>query len=147
MFQDMTLVIESPPRNTTNIITRIWRTVKSVLGDKKKVEQQPKDLATGTTVSIRLNPKSSKSHCVADSKFKKSTGKTTQLQQVEAAAALFQCKDVERMASARNVIERYYCGELLHQPDTTKLKPISEYRLFQKEDPLRIASARISLSK
>lgn len=70
-----------------------------------------------------------------------STGDNTQLQYLEAAAALFQHKDLDPMASARNVIEQGYHGEPLHQSDAITSKATSVGRTFKDKDPERLTSA------
>ena len=142
LLENMNLTIKSPPKNTTNAITRISRTVKFMLRDKKKMEQLIKQLNYWNDsldkMTSRLDQESSRRRlrtCL-------STADTTQLQYLEAAAAFFKHKDLERMAGARNLIEQGYGNEPLHQPDNITVKPTPEYRLFQDKDSEETASVR-----
>lgn len=53
LLESMTLAVKFPPKNTTNNITRISRTVKFVLRDKKKWSSPLSNSIIGTTVLIR----------------------------------------------------------------------------------------------
>ncbi len=144
LLENMSLAVKSPPKNTKGTITRISRTVKFVLRDKKKMEQLIKQLNYWNDsldkMTSRLDQESSRRRL----RTHLSTDDTTQLQYLEAAAALFQHKDLQRMASARNVIEQDYCSGPLHQPDI-KTPKMSEYHLLQDKDPERTAGVRSTI--
>ena len=142
LLENMSLTVKSPPKNTKGTITRISRTVKFVLRDKKKMEQLIKQLNYWNDsldkMTSRLDQESSRRRL----RTYLSTGDTTQFQCLEAAAALFQHKDLQRMASARNVIEQDYFSGPLHQPDIKTPKPTSEIPSHSRQDPEPTASAR-----
>ena len=142
LLEHMSIAVKSPPKSTKGTITRISRTVKFVLRDKKKMEQLIKQLSYWNDsldkMISRLDQESSRRRL----RTQLSTGDTTQLQCLEAAAALFEHKDLQSMASARHVIEQDYFSGPLHQPDIKTPKPTSEYNLLQDKDPGKSASAR-----
>lgn len=141
LLESMNLAVKIPTKNTTNTITRISRTVKFVLRDKKKMEQLIRQLSYWNDsldkMTSRLDQESSRRRL----RTYLSTGDTTELQYLEAAAVLFQHKDLEKLASARNMIEQGHRGEPLHQSDTIVSKATLGEHTLKDKDPERIAGA------
>ena len=140
-LESMTLAVKIPRKNTKNTITRISRTVKFVLRDKKKMEQLIKQLNYWNDSLDKMTSCLDQESSRRRLRTYLSTGDTTQLQYLEAAAALFQHKDLERMAGAMNIIEQGYHGEPLHQSDAITSKATSGERTFTHRDAERMASA------
>lgn len=147
LLENMTLAAKSPPKYTKSTITRVSRTVKFVLWDKRKMEQLIKQPNYWNNSLDRMRSRLDQESSRPRLRTYLSTGDTTQLQYLEAAAALFQHRDLEKMASARSVIEQSYRSEPLHSPETMTSKPTSEYRIFQDIDPEQMASARSVIEK
>ncbi len=126
----MSLSAKSPPKKT---ITRLSQTVKFVLRDKRRMEQLIKQLNYWNDsldkMTTRLEQESSRRRL----RTYLSTGDSSQLQCLEAAAALFKHQDLERMAKARNVIEQGYRGEKPHESEAPDSDPASEYRLTMEQ--------------
>ncbi|KAM0798968.1 prion-inhibition and propagation-domain-containing protein [Usnea florida] len=126
LLENISLAVKSSTKSTKGIVTSISRTVKFVLRDKKKLEQLIKKLNYWNDSLDKMTSRPDQESSRRRLRTHLSTGDTTQLQCLEAAAALFQHKDLQRMASARNLIEQDYYSEPLHQPDIKTPKLTSE---------------------
>ena len=95
LLENMSFAVKSLPKNTTSTINRISRRVTFVLRNNKKIEQLMKQLNYWNDrldKTSRLEQESSRRRL----RTYLSSGNTTQLQYLEAAAALFQHKDLEK---------------------------------------------------
>jgi hypothetical protein len=153
LLESMSLSVKAPPKRT---LMGIGRSVKFVLRDKRKIELLIKKLGSWNDslnqMSSRLEQESSRRRL----RTFLSTGDTTQLRHLEAAALLFKHRDIENMASARNVIETANRNEPAERPVDiagTALSPTSDFRLemnqldwqntpFRTDQPRAIAKFR-----
>lgn len=129
LLESMSLSAKAPPKRT---LMGIGRTFKFILRDKGKIEILIKKLCSWNDslnqMSSRLEQESSRRRL----RTFLSTGDTTQLDYLEAAASLFKHPDIERMANARNVIEHANRNEPARRPVDmagTPLSPTAEFRL------------------
>ena len=110
----------------------IGRSVKFILRDKRKIELLIKKLGSWNDSLNQMSSRLEQESLRRRLRTRLSTGDTTQLHYLEQAASLFHHKDIERMASARNVIETASRSEPAKYPVDaigTPLTPASEFRL------------------
>ena len=104
----MQLSVTSPPKRS---VAGIARTIKFVMRDKKKMQQLVKDLCYWNDSLNEMISGLEQASQRRRLRVRFSTGDVDQLQQLRAAAALLQHRDLEEMASARTVIEKGYWKE------------------------------------
>lgn len=109
----MQISVKQPPKRS---VLGLARTIKFVLRDKKKMETLVKELCYWNDSLDKMTSRLEQESMRRRLRVKFSTGNIDELQQLEAAAALLQHRDLERMASARTVIERGYTNEASSQP-------------------------------
>ena len=129
----MSLAAKSQSKHT---LAGLSRTVKFVLRDKRRIEQLIKKLSFWNDsldkMTSRLEQESSRRRLRAQL----STSDTIELQHLETAATLFEHPDIQRMASARNVIEQGVQNEKRNiEPEGTEAasNTRAEYRLEMGE--------------
>ncbi|KAL6716894.1 hypothetical protein ACLMJK_004806 [Lecanora helva] len=103
LLQNMALAAKSPPKHT---LERVSRTVKFVLRDKRRIEQLIKKLSFWNDSLDKMTSRLEQESSRRNLRTKLSTNDTTQLRYLETAATIFKHPDIQRMASARNVIEQ-----------------------------------------
>ena len=104
----MQLSVNSPPKRS---VIGLAKTFKFVVRDKKKMQQLVKDLCNWNDSLNHLISGLEQASARRRLRVQFSTGNVDQLQQLQAAAALLQHRDLEEMASARTVIEKGYWKE------------------------------------
>lgn len=104
----MQLSVKSPPKRS---VIGLAKTIKFVVRDKKKMQQLVKDLCYWNDSLNEMISGLEQASARRRLRVRFSTGDIDQLQQLQAAAALLQHRDLEEMASARTVIERGYWRE------------------------------------
>ena len=134
-LEQMSISTKSPPKST---LMRLPKTLKFVLSEKRKMEQLIQQLCYWNDsldkMTSRLDQESSRRRL--RSHF--STSNTSELRDLEAAAAFLKHQDIQRMASARKIVELGNIGEPLDrsqsQPSETQPStPPPEYRLEMNE--------------
>ncbi|KAL8679201.1 MAG: hypothetical protein Q9186_004498 [Xanthomendoza sp. 1 TL-2023] len=114
LLESMQLSVKSPPKRS---VVGLARTIKFVVRDKKKMQQLVKELCHWNDSLDKMTSKLEQESARRRLRVKFSTGNVDQLQELQAAAALLQHRDLEEMASARTVIEKgYYKEEALGPP-------------------------------
>ncbi|KAL8939852.1 MAG: hypothetical protein Q9211_002549 [Gyalolechia sp. 1 TL-2023] len=127
LLESMQISVKQPPKRS---VLGLARTVKFVLRDKKKMETLIKELCYWNDSLEKMTSKLEQESMRRRLRVKFSTGNVDDLEQLQAAAALLQHRDLEKMASARTVIERGYSTETPSQPpdaDTTPSGPITPH--------------------
>lgn len=125
----MTLSAKSPPKTT---LLDKFRKFKFVLRDKKKLEQLIITLREWNDSLDKMLSRVQQESARRRLRTRLSTGDTEQLQELESMAAMLNHADIQRMASARIVIEQGYQSEEPASPlDETfpSLASPSNYRL------------------
>ncbi|MCJ1276534.1 hypothetical protein MMC21_004340 [Puttea exsequens] len=129
LLESMSYAVKGPPRRT---LKGLFRTSKFVLRDKRRIEYLIKKLGG---YNDSLNQMSSR---LEQEKHRRrlrallSTGDIAELEYLETAARMFHHPDIQRMASARSVIEqanRPEPAKKLHDSSERPMSPISEFRL------------------
>ncbi|KAI4282473.1 MAG: hypothetical protein L6R38_002897 [Xanthoria sp. 2 TBL-2021] len=108
LLESMQLSVESPPKRS---VVGLAKTIKFVVRDKKKMQQLVKKLCYWNNSLNEMISGLEQASARRRLRVRFSTGDIDQLQQLQAAAALLQHRDLEEMASARTVIERGYWRE------------------------------------
>ncbi|KAL8783987.1 MAG: hypothetical protein Q9213_004238 [Squamulea squamosa] len=133
LLESMELSVKSPPKRS---VIGLARTIKFVVRDKKKMQQLVKDLCYWNDSLNEMISGLEQASARRRMRVRFSTGDVDQLQQLQAAAALLQHRDLEEMASARTVIEKGYWKEESpkSQPETAPAPldattPITDFRL------------------
>ncbi|KAI4277370.1 MAG: hypothetical protein LQ337_001811 [Flavoplaca oasis] len=108
LLESMQLSVKSPPKRS---VIGLAKTFKFVVRDKKKMQQLVKDLCHWNDSLNHLVSGLEQASARRRLRIHFSTGDVDQLQQLQAAAALLQHRDLEEMASARTVIEKGYWKE------------------------------------
>ncbi|KAL8718617.1 MAG: hypothetical protein Q9225_004258 [Loekoesia sp. 1 TL-2023] len=121
LLESMQISVKQPPKRS---VLGLARTIKFVLRDKKKMETLVKELCYWNDSLDKMTSRLEQESMRRRLRVKFSTGNIDELQQLEAAAALLQHRDLERMAYARTVIERGYSTESGSRPlDATSTQP------------------------
>lgn len=107
-IRDLSILDKAPPKNA---FTSLSRRIKFELRDKKRIEDLIKQLCYWNDSLDKMT-----SGLEQDAQRRRlrthfSTGDTTQLQHVEAAAAMLNHRDIQQMARVRLVIEQEYVIE------------------------------------
>ncbi|KAL2047204.1 hypothetical protein N7G274_001223 [Stereocaulon virgatum] len=135
LLESMSIATKSPPKHS---LMKFPKTLKFVLREKRKMEQLLQQLCYWNDsldrMTSRLDQESSRRRLRAHF----STGNTSELRDLKAAAALLKHQDLERMATARTVIEQGNHSEPLDRseaqsPDNLPSTPPPEYRLEMDE--------------
>lgn len=113
LLESMQISVKQPPKRS---VIGLARTIKFVLRDKRKMETLIKELCYWNDSLDKMTSRLEQESMRRRLRVKFSTGNVDDLQQLQAAAALLQHRDLERMASARTVIERGYSTETPSQP-------------------------------
>lgn len=113
LLESMQISVTSPKKRS---ILGLARTIKFVLRDKKKMEALVKELCYWNDSLDKMTSRLEQESARRRLRVRFSTGNVEELQQLQAAATLLQHRDLERMASARTVIERGYSSETPPQP-------------------------------
>ncbi|KAL8929713.1 MAG: hypothetical protein Q9172_000270 [Xanthocarpia lactea] len=108
LLESMSLSVKSPPKRSA---IGLAKTIKFVVRDKKKLQQLVKDLCYWNDSLNEMISGLEQASARRSLRVRFSTGDLDQLQQLQAAAALLQHRDLEEMASARTVIEKGYWKE------------------------------------
>ena len=116
----MQISVKQPPRRS---VLGLARTIKFVLRDKKKMETLVKELCYWNDSLDKMTSRLEQESMRRRLRVRFSTGNVDDLQQLQAAAALLQHQDLEKMASARTVIERGYSTETPSQPPDSPIVP------------------------
>ncbi|KAI4138269.1 MAG: hypothetical protein L6R39_006880 [Caloplaca ligustica] len=123
LLESMQISVTSPKKRS---ILGMARSIKFVLRDKKKMEALVKELCYWNDSLDKMTSRLEQESARRRLRVKFSTGNVDQLQDLQAAAALLQHRDLENMASARTVIEKSYNIENSpKQPDGVKAQPDS----------------------
>lgn len=127
----MQLSIQSPPKRS---VVGLARTIKFVVRDKKKMQQLVKELCHWNDSLDKMMSRLEQESARRRLRVRFSTGNVDHLQQLQAAAALLQHRDLEEMASARTVIETGYAREnnlapLVHGAPATSDATAIDFRL------------------
>lgn len=104
----MQLSVKSPPKRS---VAGLVKTIKFVVRDKKKMQQLVKELCYWNDSLNEMISGLEQASARRRLRVRFSTGDVDRLQQLQAAAALLQHRDLEEMASARTVIEKGYWKE------------------------------------
>ena len=127
----MSISTKSPPKYT---LMELPKTLKFVLREKKRMQQLIQQLSYWNDsldkMTSRLDQESARRRLRAHF----STGDTSELRDLEAAAAFLKHQDIQRMARARTIIEQGDVSEPLNRlqsrsPETLPPTPPPEYRL------------------
>ncbi|KAL8835135.1 MAG: hypothetical protein Q9170_003440 [Blastenia crenularia] len=108
LLESMQLSVKQPPKRS---ILGLARTIKFVLRDKKKMEALVKELCYWNDSLDKMTSRLEQESMRRRLRVRFSTGNIDDLQQLQAAAALLEHHDLEKMASARTVIEKGYSNE------------------------------------
>ncbi|KAL9035704.1 MAG: hypothetical protein Q9214_006459 [Letrouitia sp. 1 TL-2023] len=120
---------KSQPKSSIGVLAKKMR---FVLRDRKKLEQLIKSLCDWNNSLENMSSKLLQDSFRRRLRTKFSTGNMEQLQQLEAAAVLLKHGDLQRLASARAVVEQGYLSEKLGDPveeKSTSAPLESNYRL------------------
>ncbi|KAI4248474.1 MAG: hypothetical protein L6R40_001035 [Gallowayella cf. fulva] len=131
LLESMQLSIQSPPKRS---VVGLARTIKFVVRDKKKMQQLVKELCHWNDSLDKMMSRLEQESARRRLRVRFSTGNVDHLQQLQAAAALLQHRDLEEMASARTVIETGYAREnnlapLVHGAPATSDATAIDFRL------------------
>lgn len=131
----MQIAAKSPPKHT---LTSIARTAKFILRDKSKMQQLIKKLCSWNDSLDKMTSPLVQTASRRRLRTNFSTGDPQQLKDLEAAAKLLNHRDLERMATARRVIEEGCSSEKLGpSPSYNSISEPSgsppKYRLEMKE--------------
>ncbi|KAL8962607.1 MAG: hypothetical protein Q9193_001008 [Seirophora villosa] len=118
LLESMKISVTSPKKRS---VLGLARTIKFVLRDKKKMEALVKELCHWNNSLDKMTSRLEQESARRRLRVHFSTANVDELQQLQAAAALLQHQDLEKMASARTVIERCYGNEILSQPPVGKI--------------------------
>lgn len=119
----MQISVKQPPKRS---VLGLARTIKFVLRDKKKMETLVKELCYWNDSLDKMTSRLEQESMRRRLRVKFSTGNVDDLQQLQAAAILLQHRDLEKMASARTVIERGYSTEAPSRPHDADTTPNTE---------------------
>ncbi|KAL9600643.1 MAG: hypothetical protein Q9219_003076 [cf. Caloplaca sp. 3 TL-2023] len=108
LLESMQISVKQPPKRS---VLGLARTIKFVLRDKKKMESLIKELCYWNDSLDKMTSRLEQESMRRRLRVKFSTGNVDELQQLQAAAALLQHRDLEKMASARTVIEKGFGTE------------------------------------
>ncbi|KAL8708239.1 MAG: hypothetical protein Q9220_006816 [cf. Caloplaca sp. 1 TL-2023] len=108
LLESMQLSVKSPPKRS---VLGLTKTIKFVLRDRKKMEDLVQRLCYWNNSLDTMSSKLEQQSRRRSLRVKLSTGNVDQLQELQAAATLLQHQDLEKMASARTVIEKSYRSE------------------------------------
>lgn len=131
LIENMTLSVKSPPKHTA---TSIFKTMKFVLREKRKMEQTIKQLRNWNDSLEKMTSKLQQESLRRRLRTRLTTSDTTQLQHTREAAAILEHYDIELMATARRVIEQGYHSENASQPNVATTPSVTseqatDYRL------------------
>ncbi|KAL8997008.1 MAG: hypothetical protein Q9169_003598 [Polycauliona sp. 2 TL-2023] len=108
LLESMQLSVKSPPKRS---VIGLVKTIKFVVRDKKKMQELVKELCYWNDSLNEMISNLEQASARRRLRVRFSTGDVDELQQLQAAAALLQHRDLEEMASARTVIEKGYWKE------------------------------------
>lgn len=117
----MRISVTSPKKRS---LLGLARSFKFVLRDKKKMEALVKELCYWNDSLDKMTSRLEQESARRRLRVRFSTGNIDELQQLQAAAALLQHRDLEKMASARTVIEKGYSSETPPQPPDSLNSPV-----------------------
>lgn len=120
LLESMQISVKQPPKRS---VVGLARTIKFVLRDKRKMETLIKELCYWNDSLDKMTSRLEQESMRRRLRVRFSTGNVDDLQQLQAAAALLQHRDLEKMASARTVIERGYSTEPPSQPPDADIPP------------------------
>ncbi|KAL8727442.1 MAG: hypothetical protein Q9166_006030 [cf. Caloplaca sp. 2 TL-2023] len=123
LLESMQLSVKSPPKRS---VIGLARTIKFVVRDKKKMQQLLKELCHWNDSLDKMTSKLEQESARRRLRVRFSTGNVDQLQQLQAAAALLQHRDLEELASARTVIEKGYSKGEASIPTTETAPALSD---------------------
>ncbi|KAL9021833.1 MAG: hypothetical protein Q9185_000960 [Variospora sp. 1 TL-2023] len=134
LLESMQISVTSPKKRS---ILGLARTIKFVLRDKKKMEALVRELCYWNDSLDKMTSRLEQESAARRRRVHFSTGNVDELQLLQAAAALLRHQDLEKMASARTVIEKGYSNEIPSQPpdgriaqsDATVPSAESDFRL------------------
>lgn len=135
LLESMQIAAKSPPKYT---LTSIAKTAKFILRDKSKMQQLIKKLCSWNDSLDKMTSPLVQTASRRRLRTKFSTGDPQQLKDLEAAARLVNHQDLERIASARRVIEGGFSSEKAgpspdYDSNSESSDPPPEYRLEMKE--------------
>ncbi|KAL8763845.1 MAG: hypothetical protein Q9184_000441 [Pyrenodesmia sp. 2 TL-2023] len=113
VLESMEISVTSPKKRS---VLGLARTIKFVLRDKKKMEALVKELSYWNDSLDKMTSRLEQESARRRLRVRFSTGNVDELQQLQAAAALLQHRDLEKLASARTVIEKGYSNETPPRP-------------------------------
>ncbi|KAI4126001.1 MAG: hypothetical protein LQ338_003983 [Usnochroma carphineum] len=134
LLEKLQISVTSPKKRS---ILGLARTIKFVLRDKKKMEALIKELSYWNDSLDKMTSRLEQESARRRLRVKFSTGNIDELHNLRAAAALLQHQDLEKMASARTVIERGYSDEPPAQPPDGATLP-SETATTAAENDFRL---------
>ncbi|KAI4207746.1 MAG: hypothetical protein LQ346_000396 [Caloplaca aetnensis] len=121
VLESMRISVTSPKKRS---LLGLARSFKFVLRDKKKMEALVKELCYWNDSLDKMTSRLEQESARRRLRVRFSTGNIDELQQLQAAAALLQHRDLEKMASARTVIEKGYSSETPPQPPDSLNSPV-----------------------
>lgn len=108
LIQDLSILDKAPPKN---MFSSLHRRIKFQLRDRKKIEDLIQTLCYCNDSLDKLTSRLEQAAQRRRLRTHFSAGNTTQLQHLEAAAAMLNHRDIQQMARVRIVIEQGYVDE------------------------------------
>ncbi|KAL8903423.1 MAG: hypothetical protein Q9207_003944 [Kuettlingeria erythrocarpa] len=121
ILESMRTSVTSPKKRS---LLGLARSFKFILRDKKKMEALVKELCYWNDSLDKMTSRLDQESARRRLRVRFSTGNIDELQQLQAAAVLLEHRDLEKMASARTVIEKGYRSETPPLPPDSLNSPV-----------------------
>ena len=116
LIDSLSLSLKAKPSSTLNKIKQTMHTGKFVLRNKSKMEQTIKELKSWNDSLDSMTEKLTRESSRRQLRSQFSTNDTQKLEQLVAAARFLEHWDIERMASARTLIESFKQEQVMESP-------------------------------